>query len=393
MRSLLFPGFGDEQWLEHNYRFVSRRTLAVRLTRADACRGAELSPLRYMTSRAVFRALAAVAASTLALSYGRSEVLPTSARAAPRRIEARTDSLGPRIGTTVPTRIAFRNVDFHLEEGVLLRIRFLDGSMHSLKQGVVDLDDKASYVTDVDTGEVALTGADLTKLMNRHVFGYPEAPIKHLRLEMRGNEIRQRGTLHKGVDIPFDINAVASVTDDGRIRLSPTRIKIFGVDGKALMRALGINLEKMIDVSRARGIAVRGNDLLLEPLDILPPPAITGRIVSVHVAGEKLVQVFGRPGRTAHLDSETAAMAPPVVTARNYMYYRGGSLHFGKLFMTDAEMLVVDLDPADPFDFDNDNYQKQLVAGSSRTLPSLGLAVYMPDASKLRTVATVKPSR
>ena len=346
-----------------------------------------------MITRVLFRGLAAVAASALALSYGRSQARSPSVSAPPQRTESNGDSLGPRIGTRVPTRIAFRNVDFHLEEGVRLGIRFLDGSMHSFKHGVVDLDDKQSYVTDVDTGEVALTGGDLTNLMNRHVFAYPGAPIKHLRLEIRGNEIRQRGTLHKGVDIPFDIYAAVRVTDDGKIRLSPTRIRIFGVDGKALMRALGINLEKMMDVSRAKGIAVHGNDLLLSPLEILPPPAINGRIVEVHVAGDRLVQVFGRPTGVQHRDTVAGSMDPPVVTARNYMYYRGGTLHFGKLFMADAEMLVVDLDPADPFDFDNDNYQKQLVAGSSRTLPSLGLAVYMPDASKLRTVATVKPKQ
>lgn len=341
-----------------------------------------------MIPRVVFRGLAAVAASALALRYGRPQA--RSASAPLQRVESSNDSLGPRIGTATATRIAFRNVDFHLEEGMLLRIRFLDGRMHSLKHGVVDLDDKMSYLTEVDTGEVALTGADLTRLMNHHVFAYPGAPIKHLRLEIRDNEIRQRGTLHKGVDIPFDISAKVDITGDGKVRLSPTRIRIFNVDGKALMRALGINLEKMIDVSRAKGVSVHGNDMLLAPLEILPPPAIRGRIVEVHVAGDKLVQVFGRSAGAQHPDT-AGSMDPPVVTARNYMYYRGGSLHFGKLFMTDAQMLVVDLDPADPFDFDNDNYQRQLVAGSSRTLPSLGLAVYMPDASKLRTIATVKP--
>jgi hypothetical protein len=345
-----------------------------------------------MSPRHLFRAIAAVAAPALALSYGRSQARSATAPTSVQRMESSADSLGPRIGTSTPTRIAFRNVDFHIEEGLLLRIRFLDGRMHSLKHGVVDLDDKMSYVTDVDTGEVALAGADLTGLMNRHVFAYRGAPITGLRIDIRDNEIRQRGTLHKGVDIPFDINAKVDVTADGKIRLSPTRIRIFGVDGKALMRALGINLEKMIDVSRAKGITVHGNDMLLAPLEILPPPAISGRIVDVHVAGDKLVQVFGRSAGTQRADT-VGSMDAPVVTARNYMYYRGGSLHFGKLFMTDAQMLVVDLDPADPFDFDNDNYQKQLVAGSSRTLPSLGLAVYMPDASKLRGVATVRSRR
>jgi hypothetical protein len=53
--------------------------------------------------------------------------------------------------------------------------------------------------------------------------------------------------------------------------------------------------------------------------------------------------------------------------------------------MTEAEMFIVDESPSDPFDFDNDHYQRQLIAGHSRTLPNLGLEVFMPDAAKLLT--------
>ena len=46
-------------------------------------------------------------------------------------------------------------------------------------------------------------------------------------------------------------------------------------------------------------------------------------------------------------------------------------------------MLIVDLNPSDPFRFDLDLYNKQLVAGYSRTLPDLGLEVYMRDIDKV----------
>jgi hypothetical protein len=158
-------------------------------------------------------------------------------------------------------------------------------------------------------------------------------------------------------------------------------MRILGVDGAKLMRALGLNLQKMVDLSKAKGVAVQGNDLVLSPLLVLPPPVIRGHIVAVRVARDGLQQSFGRS-----TDDDGTARAPLAMTdsmARNYMLYRGGTLHFGKLYMTNAEMLVVDEDPSDPFDFDNDHYQRQLIAGHSRTMPSLGLEVYMPDASKL----------
>ena len=61
------------------------------------------------------------------------------------------------------------------------------------------------------------------------------------------------------------------------------------------------------------------------------------------------------------------------------MYYRGGVLRFGKLTMNDADMQLIDPDPADPFDFFQDRYNVQLVAGYSKNTPEHALKVYMPD--------------
>jgi len=73
---------------------------------------------------------------------------------------------------------------------------------------------------------------------------------------------------------------------------------------------------------------------------------------------------------------------PPDTTVRNYMYYRGGHLHFSrKLLMSDADMQVIDADPTTPFDFNLDRYMVQLKAGYSRTIGDGGLWVLMPDAN------------
>ena len=61
------------------------------------------------------------------------------------------------------------------------------------------------------------------------------------------------------------------------------------------------------------------------------------------------------------------------------MRYRGGTLRFGKLTMTNADMDLIDADPRDPFDFSQPEYIKQLVAGYSKNTPSGGLRVFMPD--------------
>ena len=51
--------------------------------------------------------------------------------------------------------------------------------------------------------------------------------------------------------------------------------------------------------------------------------------------------------------------------------------------MNDTDMRLIDADPSDPFDFFPDHYRDQLVAGYSKTTPSGGLLVYMPDYDKI----------
>jgi hypothetical protein len=61
------------------------------------------------------------------------------------------------------------------------------------------------------------------------------------------------------------------------------------------------------------------------------------------------------------------------------MYYRGGVLRFGRLTMTDADLLIVDADPSNPFDFFLDHYNDQLVAGYSKNTMSKALISVWPD--------------
>jgi hypothetical protein len=65
------------------------------------------------------------------------------------------------------------------------------------------------------------------------------------------------------------------------------------------------------------------------------------------------------------------------------MFFQGGVLRFGKLTMTDTDLLIVDADPKDRFDFFLDHYNEQLVAGYSRNTPDHGLIVTMPDFATL----------
>jgi hypothetical protein len=142
---------------------------------------------------------------------------------------------------------------------------------------------------------------------------------------------RLLGSLHKGVDIPFEMRAVPVLQNDGRLRLHPDRLRIFSVDGLALMRALGLHLDRLMDLRKARGASVQGNDILLDPLQLIPPPNVEGRLTSVRIERDLLVQEFARTPD----DTIFGTYVRPNSGAHNFVYFRGGRLRFGKLTMSD----------------------------------------------------------
>ncbi len=284
-----------------------------------------------------------------------------------------------RAQAAAPVHAHFRNVHFRFAPQIALEIEDLEGVLTPKIDGAaVVLDDDTSFVLQIQRGRTALTAGNLTRLLNEWVFAYPGAPLRNLSVTFRDGRLRQSGILHKGVDIPFQMEASVAVTPAGEIRLHPTSMKICSIPGKGLMDALGIHLSDLLDLRRAHGVRVAGDDLYFDPTAILPPPAIDGHLVAVAVLDSALVQTW-RTGTGADSTAALGAAAPPLPDAPNFMYFRGGVLRFGKLFMVATDMQVVDADAADPFDFFLDRYVVQLAAGRTENLPDFGLLVHMPD--------------
>lgn len=283
----------------------------------------------------------------------------------------------PEAEAHAPTETFMRNVDFHIDPTTILHIHQLRGQMVAKqKGGPVNFDDKNAFVLHIDTARIGMDSAGLEQLMNRYVFGYPGAPLRNLHVVPQGKQLVQSGIMHKGVDIPFTMWGDVSATPDGRIRIHPTKLSICGINGLGLLKAVGMTMQKMLDLSKAKGVQAEKNDLLLEPTKILPPPAIAAHLAEVRIEGNELVQIFDAG---LHLPS----LALPHPDVKNVMYYRHGTLRMGKLLMVDADMEVADSDPRDPFDFYIDRYNEQLVAGFTRNQANYGLLVYMRDFADL----------
>jgi len=273
-----------------------------------------------------------------------------------------------------------RNVDLHIDEQHLMHMRYLRGEIIATTPGKVPvLDDPKSFRIRATGGIVALDGPAIETLLNTVTFNYPDAPIRHLHIQLENGSLVQRGVLHKGVDIPFEMHARPIIDPDGRIRLHPDKLRIFSVNGLALLRALGLHLESMMDLSKARGASVKGNDLFIDPLKIIPAPAVDGRLATARIEGPLLVQEFARTPEDTIFGTYVRADSG----SHNFLYFRGGELRFGKLTMADTDLLINDLDERDPLDLNLLQYNRQLVAGYSKTLANFGIRAWLVDYHSL----------
>ena len=273
--------------------------------------------------------------------------------------------------STVAVQAEMRNIHFQIASGVILDIARLRGALLPVSTSrPPTLDDKRSFTLQISTAEISIDTASLGNLLTNHVFAYPGSPLKRLRIETEGDQLVQRGVLH-GL-LPFTMRAEVTLTPEGLIRLHPQTVKVFGIGVRRMMRVFGLQLEELAKIQPGHGVRIVDDDFYLDPTAILPPPRTRGRVTKLHVGNGRIVQTFGgaEPAiRLANLGSDPA----------NYMFFRGATLRFGKLTMVATDLLILDDDPGDPFDFFLDRYNEQLVAGYNRNTMDHGLIVHMPD--------------
>jgi hypothetical protein len=278
-----------------------------------------------------------------------------------------------------PVEVEMHNVDLHLQAGVTLHVRDLRGKFEpSPDREAPYLDDAKSYTVSVESGVVAIDLASLNALMAR-TLADDNSNVDKLKISLDDKgDLRQKGVIDKAVNIPFDVKAGIEATPDGKLRVFTKSVKGFGVPAKPLMKMFSIEMDDLFKVKPGRGVVMRDNDLILDPSLLLPAPSMRGPITDAHIEGNAIVQTFGS-GAVRHL-------SPPPV-AKNYIYWRGGSLSFGKLTMTATDLELVDMDPKDAFDFSVEHWNDQLVAGYSKTTSARGLKAHMPDYNDLKKAA------
>lgn len=274
-----------------------------------------------------------------------------------------------------------RNVIYHYTEPISVHIAYLKGELHPTQPGSLPFfDDANSFTLSIESARISITTAALANIMNQYALAAPDAPIKGLIITPSAGKLKIKGRLHSKGDLPFESEGSLSVTPDGEIRIHTEKLKAGHLPVKGLMDLVGESIAKLIDTRKISGLRADKDDLLINPAELFPPPHIHGRLRAISIVGNEIVQEYGTP----------SALSEKI--SGNYMAYYGAPIRFGKLIMTETDLVLMDLDPRDPFDFFLAHYRNQLAAGYTKTTLSFGLRCYFRDYNKLTPKQRLHPA-
>jgi hypothetical protein len=274
-------------------------------------------------------------------------------------------------GAKGTTFVTMRNVFLRVDPEIGVLIRQLEGDLQPKRQGdPVIYDDIRSFTTNIYRAQLVIDSANITRLKNKYVFNYPESPLKEINVQFTAGRIRMSGKMKQITWVPFEMEGTATTTPDGMILMVPDSIKVLGIP-------IGLQTSKLLKLAADRGVRLYGNNIILNPAQLFPPPAISGRVVGVNVQQDSMVLTFDSPRRAM-----PRVLPDPKV--QNYMHVYGGEVLIMNELQRGAELQMVDMDPANPFDFFMAEYRSHLKAGYVKVVNDQGsLITLMPDYTKI----------
>jgi len=269
--------------------------------------------------------------------------------------------------------VEMANVLFRYSPELTVLITRLRGTLEPTPgHQVASFNDVASFVVVTDAAEMRMTTVQLSALMNSWLLRSPKAQLKNISMSVEGQQLLIRGTMKKGLNIPFNATATAGISADNRISITVQKMKTGNLPVKGLMDAVGLSIDDLVSQKGLQGISVEKDSFLIDPQTAFPPPAMRARITAVHIDGQSLVLEFGK-------GAPTLQRRP----WKNYIAVHGGTTEYGREEMFDSDLTMIDSTPADPFDYFQREYWCQIVNGTIKATPEKGLRIVIPDYSKM----------
>lgn len=271
------------------------------------------------------------------------------------------------------TTVYAHNLELRKGPDFRIYVRWLRGQMVPVEKGrTPSLDDESSFVFHVDRGLVHANLGDIDTYLNAKLA--PRSPLKSMTLRGDGDKVVLSGMLHKLlVPMPVEVQGTLSPATNERIHFAVTKISVLKMPVKGLLGGFKVDIDDIMGRQPMAGVEIKGNDIYLDTTKLLPPPHVRGQISRIALSLPDLVVTYG--ATTPEDEQELAKW-------HNFLRLRGGTVAFGKMVMSKADVTLIDASDDRWFDLDLANYRQQMVKGYSRMTPQDGIEMFMPDAGK-----------
>jgi hypothetical protein len=231
---------------------------------------------------------------------------------------------------------------------------------------------KTDYSLTIHHAIVDKDAASLEALLNNYVFTGSDSPLRGVKIAFKGDRVVMGGQMNKGIWVGFEIEGTLDPTPDGFIRMTPVAVRSLGLRVDGLLGLMGIEMQKLMKTKEEKGVIIRGNQILMDPARLFPPPTLNGKVTAVGLRAGKL-----------HIEFDDGRAQPwpdlPVPHPRATLCMWGGDVLINAALNLNSKFEILDSTPDTPMVFALDRYREQLEAGMVIPTRDGAMIAYVPD--------------
>ena len=229
------------------------------------------------------------------------------------------------------------------------------------------------FVVQVHTANLTIDEKSMAALFNKYVFNYPGSPLFDVQIKVLDGKLRQTAKLKKfGLTLTCELEGQIKANGKGQLVLHPTSIKSNGIPVKGLFDLIGLEVASLINANEDKGVKIEGNNVILFPDRMIPPPTLRGFCTGATLTPGKITMTFDDGVKRPEPDY-------PDKEAKNYILMWGGNVLINNNLVLNTKMQMIDDTPDDPMHYYMPVYREQLQAGTTVATTKGEMLAYLSD--------------
>lgn len=238
----------------------------------------------------------------------------------------------------------------------------------------VVFDDPTSFHLKPHDGEVVLTPLALSALFNDHVFAFPGAPLRAIKVTTSPGLLTLSGQMFRSKWIPFVMKGGLRLEQGHLLYYKPTTVLVDGQDATKLLPAANVQLDELLKVE-AVGVKLIGSTIHLDANKLFPLPKLILDIKEARLEEGGLVLTFG--------EGLKATVPQTRQNAKSYMIVSGGDVKFMRTMPVNVLLELTATDPNQELDFCLYRYREQIAKGWLTLAPDGSIFGYVKNFNQL----------